>query len=56
MRGRVSYISSGYSKTNSKFLKSYDPKQESKILYTYTRIIYTAMLRLHFCHKEDSDR
>ena len=30
MRGRVSYISNRYSKTKNKYLKSYDPKQESK--------------------------
>ena len=30
IRGAFSYISNRYSKTNSKYLKSYDPKQESK--------------------------
>ena len=30
MRGGVSYIYKGYSKANNKYLKSYDPKQESK--------------------------
>ena len=30
MRGAVSYISKRYSKSNNKYLKSYDPKQESK--------------------------
>ena len=30
MRGGVSYISKGYSKVNKKYLKAYDPKQESK--------------------------
>ena len=29
MRGGVSYISNIQSKSNSKYLKSYDPKQES---------------------------
>ena len=34
MRGGVSYISNRYSKANNKYLKSYDPKQESKhIIY-----------------------
>ena len=33
-RSGVSYISNRYSKANKKYLKSYDPKQESK------RIIY----------------
>ena len=30
VRGRISYTSNRYSKTNNKYLKSYDPKQESK--------------------------
>ena len=29
-RGRISYISNEYCKANSKYLQSYDPKQESK--------------------------
>ena len=32
-RGRISYISNRYSKANSKYLKSHDPKQESKHIY-----------------------
>ena len=28
MRGAISYISKRYCKTNNKYLKSYDPKQE----------------------------
>ena len=35
MRGGTSYISNRYRKANNKYLKSYDPKQESKhIIYT----------------------
>ena len=30
MRGGISYFSQRYSETNNKYLKSYDPKQESK--------------------------
>ena len=33
-RGRISYISNKYSKANNKYLKSHDPRQESKhIIY-----------------------
>ena len=31
-RGAVSYISNRYSKVNNNYLKSYDPKQESKYI------------------------
>ena len=40
-RGRICYISNRYSKANTKYLKSYDPKQESK------RIIYLDVNNLH---------
>ena len=30
MRGRASYISNGYSQPNNKYLKPYDPQQESQ--------------------------
>ena len=43
-RGRISYISNRYSKSNNKYLKSFDPKGESRYniyldannLYAYT--------------------
>ena len=31
-RGRISYISNRYSKATNKYFKSYDPKQESKLI------------------------
>ena len=34
MRSGVPYTSKRYSKANNKYLKSYDSKQESNILYT----------------------
>ena len=40
-RGRVSYISNRYSKANNKYLKSYDPKPESKhIIYLDANSLY----------------
>ena len=41
MRVGVSYISNRYSKANNKYLKSYDPKQESKhIMYLEANNLY----------------
>ena len=41
MRGEVSYISNRYSKASNKYLKSYDPKQESKrIIYVDANTLY----------------
>ena len=41
MRGDVSYVSNRHSKANNKYLKSYDPKQESKhIIYLRTNNLY----------------
>ena len=41
MRDRLSYISKRFSKTNSKYLKSYDLKQETKhIIYLHANNLY----------------
>ena len=41
-RGGISYISSGYSKPNNKYLKSYDPKEESKhMIYLDAKNLYS---------------
>ena len=41
MRGGVSYISKRYSKANNKYLKSSNPKQESKhIMYLDPNNVY----------------
>ena len=41
MRGGVSFISDRYSETSNKYLKSYDPKQESKnIIYLGPKSLY----------------
>ena len=40
MKGGVSYISNRYSKANNKYLKSYDPKQESKHIYLDANNLY----------------
>ena len=40
-RGRISYISNRYSKSNNNYLKSYESKQESKpIIYLDTTNLY----------------
>ena len=40
-RGRISFISKRYSKANNKYLKSYDPKEESKhIIYLDANSLY----------------
>ena len=36
MRGRISHISNRHSKANNKYLKSFDPKEESKHIYLVT--------------------
>ena len=41
MAGRVSYVSNRYSKANNKYLKTYDPNQESKhIIYLDANSLY----------------
>ena len=41
MAGGVSYVSNRYSKANNMYLKSYDPKQESKhIIYLDANNLY----------------
>ena len=48
-RGKIVYISNNYRKASNKYLKPYDPKQESKhIKYTLTQIIYMVMPCLNF--------
>ena len=45
-RERISYISNRYSKASNKYLKSYDPKQESKhILYLDANNLYGYAMR-----------
>ena len=40
-KGGISYITNRYSKANNKYLKSYDPKQESKhITYSVANNLY----------------
>ena len=41
IKGGISYISNRYSKVDNKYLKSYEPKQESKdIIYLDTNNLY----------------
>ena len=55
MRGGVSYISNRYSETNNNYLKSHDPKQESKQLYTSMQIIYMVIKCLSFFQQAASN-
>ena len=55
MRGGVSYISKRYSKVNSKYLKSYDLKQEAKhITYLDANNLYGYTM-LNFFQEVDSN-
>ena len=48
-RSHVSYISNRYIKTNKKYLKSYDPKQESKhIIYLNANTLYSYAMSISF--------
>ena len=52
MGGRVSYISSRYSESNNKYLKSFDPKQESKcIIYLDANNLYGHAMSTFFLTK-----
>ena len=53
IRGGISYISNRYSKANNKYLKSYDPKQESKNIIYLDAIVYMAMQYLNFFQQVD---
>ena len=45
VRGRVSYIFKRYSKANHKYLKTYNPKQESKhIIYLDANNLYVYVM------------
>ena len=53
IKGGISYISDRYSKANNKYLKSYDPKQESKNIIYLEAIVYMAMQCLNFFQQVD---
>ena len=44
IRGGVSYFSMRYSKANNMYLKSYDPKQESKLIYLDANKLYGCVI------------
>ena len=47
MRGGVSYISKRYSQASNKYLKSYDPKQQSEhIIYLDAKNLYVYPMRI----------
>ena len=48
MRGEVSYASKRYSKFSHKYLKSYDPKQESKHIIKYGYVMSAFLLTSWF--------
>ena len=51
----ICYISNRYNKANSKYLKSYDPKHESKHIIYLDRIIYLFMQWLNFFNQVDAN-
>ena len=55
MRCGVSYISNRYSKANNKYLKSYDPKQESKHIIYLDANNYVVMQCLSFFQQTASN-
>ena len=55
MGGKVSYISKRYSQASNKYLKSYDPKQESKQILCLNANTYTVMQCLNFFQQVDSN-
>ena len=55
-RGGISYISNRYSKANNKYLKSYDPKQESNHIIYLDEGIYMVMQCLNFFQQVNSNR
>ena len=44
----LNYISQGYSKANKKYLRSFNPNQELKQIYTQIETIYAVILCLSF--------
>ena len=55
MRDGVSCISKRFSQANNKYLKSYDPKQESKHIIYLEVIVYIFMQCLNFFQEVDSN-
>ena len=51
----VFYVSNRYNKANNKYLKSYDPKQESKHIIHLDRIIYMVVQCISLFQQVDSN-
>ena len=59
-RGGISYISNRYSKANNKYLKSYEPKEESKYLdannlYGYAMSKFLLTSGFNWIHPKEFD-